>query len=105
MIQCHCNIVVFHKSSFYLIKISLICYFFDLIVKNLRFTRSQNGPNFGMKYSKSLPQSQLYAFSARNLTYSHVLIGTPASISQFLLQAPLTQFLDPAQYMSSGELT
>ncbi len=35
-------------------KISLICYFVDLIVKILRFTRSQNVPHFGMKCSKSL---------------------------------------------------
>ena len=35
-------------------KMSSICSFFYLIAKNLRFTRSQNVPNFGMKWSKSL---------------------------------------------------
>src|SRR6218665_1036647 len=47
---------VFVKSTPLLLvnKISLICYFFDLIVKNLRFTRSQNAPNFGMKCSTAL---------------------------------------------------
>src|SRR6218665_1824223 len=115
-------------------KMSLICYFFYLITKNLRFTRSQNVPNFGMKCSKSLRFLPLRptprwgslqrspdplvvrgllpsAIAASRLQRSqfdlssHVWKSTQLLDLNFPLQAPLTQFLDPTPYMTSVELT
>src|SRR6218665_3704623 len=83
-------------------KISLICYFFDLIINKSEIYKIPKWTQFHMKCSKSLrlrlghlqtsprPPSheELLSFGTRSLTYSRVLISTPASISQvFPLQA------------------
>src|SRR6218665_517794 len=44
-------------------------------------------------FARSFLPSAIAAY--RLFTCSHVLIGTPSSISSFPFQAPLTQFLDP----------
>src|SRR6218665_331873 len=90
-------------------EISLICYFFDLIAKKLEIYKipkwtqfwhemlkiasvSGDPPQKGSQRAFCFQQSQLRAFGTRSLTYSHVLISTPAFRSQvFPLQASLAQ--------------
>ena len=45
--------------------------------------------------ARSFLPSAIAASRLLTYMYSHVLIGTPSSISSFPFQAPLTQFLDP----------